>query len=86
MYREENRQVPGHVQLPADFEITTAPQYPLRGHQFGYRPKVNSYDGWTPDMWEQYIRDLAVFGTNAFEMIPPRSDDEGAIELTAGGH
>jgi hypothetical protein len=75
MYREESRQVPGHVRLPADFEITTAPKYPLRGHQFGYRPKVNSYDGWTPDMWEQYIRDLAVFGTNAFEMIPPRSDD-----------
>ncbi len=27
MYREENRQVPGHVRLPADFEITTAPDY-----------------------------------------------------------
>jgi len=27
-------------------------------------------------MWEQYIRDLAVFGTNAIELIPPRSDDE----------
>src|SRR5262249_5774504 len=25
--------------------------------------------------WEQYIRDLAVFGTNAIELIPPRSDD-----------
>ena len=76
MYREKSRQVPGHVRLPADFEITTAPQYPLRGHQFGYRPKVNSYDGWTPDIWEQYIRDLAVFGTNAYEMMPPRTDDD----------
>jgi hypothetical protein len=26
-------------------------------------------------MWEQYIRDLAIFGTNAIELIPPRSDD-----------
>ena len=26
-------------------------------------------------MFEQYIRDLAVFGTNAIELIPPRSDD-----------
>jgi hypothetical protein len=26
-------------------------------------------------MWEQYIRDLAVFGANAVELIPPRSDD-----------
>ena len=26
-------------------------------------------------MWEQYVRDLAVFGTNTIELIPPRSDD-----------
>jgi hypothetical protein len=26
-------------------------------------------------MWEQYIRDLVVFGCNAIELIPPRSDD-----------
>ena len=29
-------------------EISTAPKYPLRGHQLGYRPKMNAYDGWTP--------------------------------------
>ncbi len=52
-----------------------APKYPLRGHQLGYRPKTNSYDGWSVPMWEQYIRDLAVFGANAIELIPPRSDD-----------
>jgi len=26
-------------------------------------------------MWEQYYRDLIVFGTNAVELIPPTSDD-----------
>jgi hypothetical protein len=26
-------------------------------------------------MWEQYIRELTVFGINAIELIPPRSDD-----------
>src|SRR5204862_1081964 len=26
-------------------------------------------------MWDQYIRDLAIFGTNTVELIPPRSDD-----------
>ena len=26
--------------------------------------------------WDQYIRDLALFGTNAIELIPPRSDDK----------
>lgn len=75
MYRVESRQTRGRIDLPSGFEITTAPKYPLRGHQFGYRPKVNTYDGWTPDLFEQYVRDLAVFGTNAFEMMPPRTDD-----------
>ena len=41
----------------------------------GYRDKTNSYDGWDLPQWEQYICDMAVFGTNAIEMIPPRSDD-----------
>ncbi len=56
-------------------KISSSPRYPLRGHQLGYRPKTNAYDGWTVEMWEQYIRDLAVFGTNAIELLPPRSDD-----------
>jgi hypothetical protein len=63
------------LEVPDDLRIATAPKYPLRGHQLGYRPKTNSYDGWSVPVWEQYIRDLAVFGTNAIELIPPRSDD-----------
>jgi hypothetical protein len=47
----------------------------MRGQQLGYRPKTNSYDAWDVPQWEQYIRDLAVFGTNAIELIPPVSDD-----------
>jgi hypothetical protein len=62
--------------LDDGFQVATAPRYPLRGHQLGYRPKTNSYDGWNLAQWEQYIRDLAVFGTNAVELIPPRSDDD----------
>ncbi len=72
----ELRMNKGKVSLPANLKIDTAPQYALRGHQLGYRPKTNSYDAWTLPMWEQYIRDLAVFGTNAIELIPPRSDDD----------
>jgi len=67
---------PGHVSLPAAFELSSAPRYPLRGHQLGYRPKTNSYDAWDLAQWERYIRDLAVFGTNTIELIPPRSDDD----------
>lgn len=55
--------------------ISTTPRYRLRGHQLGYRPKTNSYDAWTVSTWDQYIRDLVVFGTNAIELVPPRSDD-----------
>jgi hypothetical protein len=64
------------VTIPTDFKETSSPQTPLRGHQLGYRPKTNSYDGWTVAMWEQYYRDLIVFGCNAVELIPPRSDDD----------
>lgn len=63
------------ITLPVDFQVETAPQTALRGHQLGYRPKTNSYDGWTVALWEQYFRDLVVFGCNAIELIPPRSDD-----------
>lgn len=71
----ELRMTRGAIVLPEAISIASAPKVPLRGHQIGYRPKVNTYDGWTPAMYEQYIRDLIVFGTNAIELIPPRSDD-----------
>ncbi len=63
------------VLVPGFLNVTTAPKYRLRGHQLGYRPKTNSYDAWSVPIWEQYIRDLAVFGTNAVELLPPRTDD-----------
>jgi hypothetical protein len=61
--------------LESPVRLATAPRYPLRGHQLGYRPKTNSYDAWDVPQWEQYIRDLVVFGANAIEGIPPHSDD-----------
>jgi hypothetical protein len=64
------------VALPGALNVSTAPAYLLRGHQIGYRDKTNSYCGWELRQWEQYLCDLAVFGANAIEMIPPRSDDQ----------
>lgn len=61
--------------LQAGFAINTWPKIRLRGHQLGYRDKTNSYDAWDLRQWDQYVRDMAVFGTNAIELIPPRSDD-----------
>lgn len=66
---------PGKLALPDDVDITSSPKYPLRGHQLGYRPKTNSYDAWDLPQWEQYYRDLIVFGANAVELVPPRTDD-----------
>src|SRR5262249_4667715 len=65
----------GSVRVPGGLSIVSTPEVALRGHQLGYRPKTNAYDAWDVPMWEQYIRDLAVFGSNAIELIPPRSDD-----------
>jgi hypothetical protein len=67
---------PGVITLADNLDVTTAPKYPLRGHQLGYRPKTNSYDAWDVATWEQYYRDLIIFGANAIELIPPRSDDD----------
>ncbi|MGH2794892.1 MAG: hypothetical protein ACRDKG_11380, partial [Actinomycetota bacterium] len=65
----------GVLRVPANLSIVSAPKVALRGHQLGYRPKTNAYDAWDVPTWEQYIRDLAIFGSNAIELIPPRSDD-----------
>ena len=71
----------GRVAPHALAEIDSAPAYPVRGHQLGYRPKNNTFDAWSPAQFEQYIRDLAIFGTNTIEIIPPRSDDEAISPL-----
>ncbi|MBA4167423.1 MAG: hypothetical protein H0X41_07775 [Chitinophagaceae bacterium] len=54
-------------QLPM---LASAPDKAIRGHQLGYRNTANSYDGWTKQQFEQYIRDLVVFGANSIESIP----------------
>ena len=74
-FLRELRIARGSIQLRDGFAEVSAPRYPLRGHQLGYRPKSNTYDAWSVPVFEQYIRDLAVFGSNAVELIPPRSDD-----------
>jgi hypothetical protein len=63
------------LELDVNLRVATAPKYPLRGHQVGYRPKTNAYDGWTIKIWEQYFRDMIAFGANAVEFVPPESDD-----------
>jgi len=68
--------VKGKAWAPLTLDMKSAPKYRLRGHQMGYRPKTNAYDAWTVPIWDQYIRELAIFGTNAIEIVPPRTDDD----------
>ena len=67
---------PGALMLPENLVLSTAPKYPIRGHQLGYRPKTNSYDAFSVKQFDQYIRDLALFGANSIEIMPPRTDDD----------
>ena len=60
----------GEASFSKNIDITSSPVYPMRGHQIAYRTLANSYDAWTPEIYDQYIRDLALFGTNSIEMIP----------------
>ena len=62
------------AQLPAGLDVATAPALPIRGHQLGYRHTANSYDGWDDRQFEQYIRELALFGANSIEGIPFQDD------------
>lgn len=55
--------------------MSMTPEYPLRGHQLGYRDKNNTYSAWTVEDFERYIRDMALFGANAIELLPPKTDD-----------
>ena len=61
---------PGRLSLQGPLDVTTAPAYPIRGHQLGYRATANSWDAWTIPQFEQYIRELTLFGVNSIENIP----------------
>jgi Glycosyl hydrolase family 20, domain 2 len=75
----------GVLTLDPGLSLATAPKYPMRGHQLGYRNTANSYDAWSFEQYEQYIRDLAVFGGNSIEMIPsldPTEKESVHMDLT----
>ncbi len=66
----------GQILLTEDLNIASSPSFPIRGHQLGYRPKTNSYDAFSVEQFDNYIRDLAIFGANSIEIMPPRTDDD----------
>ncbi len=62
------------IRVDSALDLATAPAYPIRGHQLGYRAQANSYDAWDVSQFEQYIRELTFFGTNSIEGIPFHDD------------
>ena len=55
----------------ADFGSRPRPGTPSAATSSAIGPRPTPTTAGTCDQWEQYIRDLAVFGTNAIELIPP---------------
>jgi hypothetical protein len=64
------------LELAGPVNAASSPAYPIRGHQLGYRSTANTYDAWTVAQFDQYIRELAIFGSNAVEGIPFHEDDK----------
>ncbi len=71
----------GSIKIDDKLKISSTPVYPLRGHQLGYRPKSNTYNAWSVEQFDQYIRELTIFGANAIEIVPPRTDDDPVSPL-----
>nr|WP_293836761.1 hypothetical protein [uncultured Arsenicibacter sp.] len=66
----------GSMVLAEALTLSSSPKYRVRGHQLGYRPKTNSYDAFTVAGFDQYIRELALFGANSIEIMPSGTDDD----------
>lgn len=60
----------GQIKVANDLDIVSAPEYALRGHQFGYRNTANSWDAWTVEQFDRHFREQVLFGANSFENIP----------------
>jgi hypothetical protein len=69
----------GAATLEATTNLATSPEYSIRGHQLGYRNRANSWDAWTVQQFDQYIRELAIFGANSVENIPFQDDSPGPL-------
>ena len=60
----------GQLRLPIPMDYATSPAYPIRGHQIGYTNTNNTCDAWDAAQYEQYIRELVLFGANSIENAP----------------
>ena len=72
---------PSSCWIDHPLNLSSAPRYAIRGHQLGYRATANSYDAWDMAQYEQYIRELAFFGSNCIENIPFQDHDSPVMKV-----
>jgi hypothetical protein len=71
-YQSYSSLLPTVVQsLQSNLSDCTSPTQGMRGHYIGYNEITDCHDGWSVTQMEQYVRDLAVFGTNQIELLAP---------------
>ncbi len=58
------------ISITNNIDFWSAPEYAIRGHQFGYRNTANSWDSWTVEQFDEHFREQIIFGANSFENIP----------------
>lgn len=65
--------------LTKDISGEYSPYMKIRGHQLSYTDMNNTYETWSAEQFERYIRDLMMFGTNTIEAC--LGDDEKHTDL-----
>jgi hypothetical protein len=71
--------LPGSVTIDNEVSCASSPDRAIRGHQIGYRPRANSWDAWTVEQFDQYFRDMVIFGANCIENIPLQDNDPAPL-------
>ena len=60
----------GSVLMPEATALSSTPEYAIRGHELHPSPRAKSpEDAWAKENFEQYVRELALFGMNSIEML-----------------
>jgi hypothetical protein len=65
----------GVVLVSRDLMDESRPYQMYRGHLLGYGPELSMYSAWSTQRYEQYVRELIMFGANAIGNAPTEFKD-----------
>lgn len=69
------------ISITKDYYFCQSPAKKIRGHQLAYRPICNTFDNWNITQFEQYIRELILFGANSIELLPGNTELDDLREM-----